>query len=133
MPQPSSPKALGPSHEALQIGLTVCNLLQASTWAGGELDCGRNGGVNAMAIVIRGACRQSLATFGLYDTIPPAVRILLPSSTRSSAHRAQWVWMSMMATVISPTDQRVIIEGRSWATYERLLADFGESHTVRVA
>jgi Uma2 family endonuclease len=41
--------------------------------------------------------------------------------------------MSMMATVISPTDQRVIIEGRSWATYERLLADFGESHTVRVA
>jgi len=38
-----------------------------------------------------------------------------------------------MATVISPTDRRVIIEGVSWATYERLLADFGESHTARVA
>ena len=38
-----------------------------------------------------------------------------------------------MATVISPTDRRVIIEGMSWETYERLLADFGESHTVRVA
>jgi len=38
-----------------------------------------------------------------------------------------------MATVISPTDRRVIIEGVSWATYERLLVDFGDSHTVRVA
>jgi len=38
-----------------------------------------------------------------------------------------------MATVISPTDRRVIIEGMSWETYERLLADFGENHTVRVA
>jgi Uma2 family endonuclease len=38
-----------------------------------------------------------------------------------------------MATVISPTDRRVIIEGVSWATYERLLMDFGESHTARVA
>jgi Uma2 family endonuclease len=39
----------------------------------------------------------------------------------------------MMATVISPTNQRVIIEGVSWETYERLLADFGDSHAVRVA
>ena len=38
-----------------------------------------------------------------------------------------------MATVISPTDRRVIIEGVSWETYARLLADFGESHAVRVA
>ena len=38
-----------------------------------------------------------------------------------------------MGTVISPTDQRIIIEGMSWETYERLLADFGESHTVRMA
>src|SRR5207253_9995065 len=41
--------------------------------------------------------------------------------------------MSVMATVISPTDRRVILEGMSWETYERLLTDFGESHTVRVA
>ena len=41
--------------------------------------------------------------------------------------------VSVMATVISPADRRVIIEGVSWATYERLLADFGESHTARVA
>lgn len=39
----------------------------------------------------------------------------------------------MMATVISPTDRRVIIEGVSWETYERLLADFGDRHTARVA
>ena len=38
-----------------------------------------------------------------------------------------------MATVISPTDRRVIIEGMSWETYERLLADFGDSHAARVA
>jgi Uma2 family endonuclease len=38
-----------------------------------------------------------------------------------------------MATVISPTDRRVIIEGVSWETYKRLLADFGDSHTARVA
>lgn len=37
-----------------------------------------------------------------------------------------------MATVISPTDQRVIIQGVSWETYERLLADFAESHAARV-
>lgn len=38
-----------------------------------------------------------------------------------------------MATVISPTDQRVIIRGVSWETYERLLADFAESHAARVS
>ena len=38
-----------------------------------------------------------------------------------------------MANVISPSDQRVLIEGVSWVTYERLLADFGESHAARVA
>ena len=50
-----------------------------------------------------------------------------------SVPRTQLVVVSIMATVISPTDRRVIIEGVSWATYERLLADFGESHTARVA
>ena len=39
----------------------------------------------------------------------------------------------MMATVLSPTDQRVIITGVSWQTYERLLADFGDSHAARMA
>jgi Uma2 family endonuclease len=38
-----------------------------------------------------------------------------------------------MATVISPTDRRVIIAGVSWGTYERLLGDFGAHHTARVA
>jgi Uma2 family endonuclease len=38
-----------------------------------------------------------------------------------------------MATVLSPTDQRVIITGVSWETYERLLADFGDSHAARMA
>jgi Uma2 family endonuclease len=37
-----------------------------------------------------------------------------------------------MATVLSPTDQRVIISGVSWQTYERLLADFGDSHSARM-
>lgn len=37
-----------------------------------------------------------------------------------------------MATVISPTDRRVIIQGVSWETYERLLADFGDSHAARL-
>ena len=37
------------------------------------------------------------------------------------------------ATVLSPTDQRVIITGVSWQTYERLLADFGDSHAARMA
>jgi hypothetical protein len=39
---------------------------------------------------------------------------------------------SVMATVISPTDRRVIIKGVSWETYERLLADFGDSHAARL-
>jgi Uma2 family endonuclease len=38
-----------------------------------------------------------------------------------------------MATVISPTDRRVIIEGVSWGTYERLRADFGDSHATRLS
>lgn len=38
-----------------------------------------------------------------------------------------------MATMISPSAQRVIIEGVSWTTYECLLADFGDSHSARVA
>jgi Uma2 family endonuclease len=37
-----------------------------------------------------------------------------------------------MATVISPTDRRVIIQGVSWETYERLLIDFGDSHAARL-
>jgi Uma2 family endonuclease len=39
----------------------------------------------------------------------------------------------MMATMINPNAQRVIIEGVSWTTYECLLADFGDSHAARVA
>ena len=39
----------------------------------------------------------------------------------------------MMATVLSPTDQRVIMTGVSWQTYERLLADFSDSHAARMA
>jgi Uma2 family endonuclease len=38
-----------------------------------------------------------------------------------------------MATMISPTRQPVLLEGVSWATYECLLADFGDSHAARVA
>ena len=38
-----------------------------------------------------------------------------------------------MATVLSPTDQRVIMTGVSWQTYERLLADFSDSHAARMA
>ncbi len=38
-----------------------------------------------------------------------------------------------MATVLSPTDQPVIIACVSWETYERLLTDFGDSHAARVA
>lgn len=37
----------------------------------------------------------------------------------------------MMATVLSPTDRRIIMQGVSWQTYERLLADFGDSHAAR--
>jgi Uma2 family endonuclease len=36
-----------------------------------------------------------------------------------------------MATLISPTMQPVILEGVSWATYERLLSDFDNSKAVR--
>jgi Uma2 family endonuclease len=39
---------------------------------------------------------------------------------------------SVMATMISPTDRRVIIQGVSWETYERLQADFGDSHAARL-
>jgi Uma2 family endonuclease len=39
----------------------------------------------------------------------------------------------VMATVLSPIDQRVIITGVSWQTYERLLADFGDNHAARMA
>lgn len=38
-----------------------------------------------------------------------------------------------MATLLSPTAQHVLLEGVSWATYECLLADFGDSHAARVA
>jgi hypothetical protein len=38
-----------------------------------------------------------------------------------------------MATVLSPTDQPVIITGVSWQTSERLLPDFQDSHAVRMA
>jgi Uma2 family endonuclease len=38
-----------------------------------------------------------------------------------------------MATMISPTTQPVLLGGVSWATYECLLADFGDSHAARVA
>ncbi len=41
-----------------------------------------------------------------------------------------------MATVVSPpeqTGQKVILQGVSWETFERLLADFEESHAVHFA
>jgi Uma2 family endonuclease len=38
-----------------------------------------------------------------------------------------------MATVLSPTGQPVIMTGVSWQTYERLLADFRDSHAARMA
>jgi Uma2 family endonuclease len=38
-----------------------------------------------------------------------------------------------MAMMISPTTQPILLEGVSWATYECLLADFGDSHAARVA
>ena len=37
-----------------------------------------------------------------------------------------------MATLIHPTDMCVMIEGASWATYESLLADFGDNRAARV-
>jgi Uma2 family endonuclease len=36
-----------------------------------------------------------------------------------------------MATLLSPTAQPVILEGISWATYERLLADVNDSKVLR--
>lgn len=38
-----------------------------------------------------------------------------------------------MPAVMSPIQQRIILEGVSWHTYECLLADVGDSHAVRVA
>jgi hypothetical protein len=38
-----------------------------------------------------------------------------------------------MGTVLCPTNQRIIITGVSWETYERLLADFSDSHAARMA
>jgi Uma2 family endonuclease len=38
-----------------------------------------------------------------------------------------------MPAVISPTQQRVILEGVSWDSYACLLADFGDSHAARLA
>jgi Uma2 family endonuclease len=38
-----------------------------------------------------------------------------------------------MATLLSPTTQPVILEGVSWATYERLLADVDDSNALRCA
>lgn len=38
-----------------------------------------------------------------------------------------------MPAVISPTQQRVLLEGVSWHTYACLLTDFGDSHAARVA
>src|SRR5262249_13535387 len=70
---------------------------------------------------------------GSATCLPQADTVCSCTLAMASVHRTQWVLVSVMATVISPTDRRVIIEGVSWATYERLLADFGESHTARVA
>lgn len=41
--------------------------------------------------------------------------------------------VGVMATVSSPTNRRVILEGVRWETYTRLLADVSDSHAVRVA
>src|SRR5262249_51158211 len=38
-----------------------------------------------------------------------------------------------MPAVISPAHERVILDGVCWHTYECLLADFADSHAVRVA
>jgi len=50
-----------------------------------------------------------------------------------SRGRVQSLPVGVMATVISPTDRRVIIKGVSWGTYERLRADFGDSHATRLS
>lgn len=39
----------------------------------------------------------------------------------------------MLATMISPTVQPVLLDGVSWATYACLLRDFGDSHAARLA
>src|SRR5712691_1013899 len=44
---------------------------------------GETVGAGAMAVGIRNSFRESWALFSSYDTIPPSVRILLPSTTRS--------------------------------------------------
>jgi hypothetical protein len=38
-----------------------------------------------------------------------------------------------MPAVMSPTQQRVILEGVSWDSYACLLADFGDNHAARLA
>ncbi len=38
-----------------------------------------------------------------------------------------------MAAVISPPEQKIILQGVSWATYEQLLADFADSHAAHFA
>jgi Uma2 family endonuclease len=38
-----------------------------------------------------------------------------------------------MPAIISPTQQRVILEGVSWDSYACLLADFGDSPAARLA
>ena len=38
-----------------------------------------------------------------------------------------------MAAVISPQEQKIIMQGVSWATYEQLLADFVDSHAAHFA
>lgn len=38
-----------------------------------------------------------------------------------------------MATLISPTAQSILLDGVRWATYECLLADFGDTPAARVA
>lgn len=38
-----------------------------------------------------------------------------------------------MAAIISPPEQKIIMQGVSWATYEQLLADFVDSHAAHFA
>ena len=38
-----------------------------------------------------------------------------------------------MAAIISPLEQKIIMQGVSWATYEQLLADFVDSHAAHFA
>src|SRR5712691_4582032 len=48
---------------------------------------GKTVGAGAMAVGIRHACREHWALFRSYDTIPPSVRILLPSTTSDGQGR----------------------------------------------